>query len=65
MQNPKGIFARYIMRLLPFTIDVIIKPGRVHTNADALSRMPHRNKPRIPYFVERLPSQGQFLPKEE
>jgi hypothetical protein len=55
-----GILAHYIMRLQPYDIDIIIKPGHVHSNADALSRMPHRHN-RTAHFIERLPKQGPFL----
>jgi hypothetical protein len=58
LENPSGLFARWIMKLQPYDIDVIIKPGRLHMNADALSRTPHRK----PHFIECLPKQGPFLP---
>ena len=35
--DPTGIQARYIMHLQPYDIDLVIKPGKVHMNADALS----------------------------
>jgi hypothetical protein len=62
IQNPQGMFARWIMSLQPYDIDVIIKPGRQHGNCDALSRTPHRNRHHVPYFTERLPKHGPFLP---
>jgi hypothetical protein len=58
LENPSGLFARWIMKLQPYDIDVIIKPGRLHMNADALSRTPHRQ----PHFIKHLPKQGPFLP---
>ena len=62
IEDPQGLFARWIMRLQPYDIDVVIKPGRLHQNVDALSRAPHREPHRIPYFLERLPKKGPFLP---
>ena len=62
MNNPQGLFACWIMRLQLYHIDVVIRPGRKHQNCDALSRTPKRAPHRIPYFLERLPKQGPFLP---
>ena len=66
MENPSALFARWIMRLTPYEIDVVIKPGRLHGNADALSRTPHRTTQTThPYFIERLPKRGPFLKKRK
>jgi hypothetical protein len=51
-EDPKGKFARWSMRLQPYDIDMLYKPGRLHRNADALSRHPHR---KTVVFKERLP----------
>ena len=51
-EDPKGKFARWSMKLQPYDIDMLYKPGRLHRNADALSRRPHRKQV---IFVERLP----------
>ena len=37
IENLQGLFACWIMCLQPYDIDVIVKPGRLHQNADALS----------------------------
>lgn len=62
LDNPQGMFARWIMKLQPYDIDVVIRPGRKHQNCDALSRTPKRAPHHIPYFLERLPKHGPFLP---
>jgi hypothetical protein len=49
MKDPKGIYARWIMRLRPYDIDMIYKPGCKHGHADALSRRP------LVTFKEHLP----------
>jgi hypothetical protein len=51
-EDPKGKFARWSMKLQPYDIDLIYKPGPKHGNADAISRRPHTKKVQ---FVERLP----------
>lgn len=38
--EPKGRLARWIMDLQEFQFDITHKSGRLHTNADALSRLP-------------------------
>jgi hypothetical protein len=42
------MYARWVMIMQEFVINVIIKPGRIHRNADSLSRQP------CPYFIEKL-----------
>jgi hypothetical protein len=42
------MYARWVMIMQEFVIDVVIKPGRIHGNADGLSRQPR------PYFIEKL-----------
>src|SRR3954447_2301276 len=59
MEQPSSLFARWIMKLAEFDIDVVVKPGKQITNADALSRTPHRSSSAT--FVFRLPKRGQFL----
>ena len=41
MENPPALYAHWIMRLMPFDIDVVYKKGKLHSHADALSRRPH------------------------
>jgi hypothetical protein len=44
MENPPALYSRWIMKLQPYDIDVVYKKGRLHQNADALSRRPHRKE---------------------
>ena len=62
MQNPPALYARWIMRLLPYEIDVVYKPGKMHGDADALSRGP---VDKHVHFTERLTQQGPFLRKTD
>ena len=39
-KNPEGQMARWIERLQGFDFDIQHRPGRIHSNADALSRRP-------------------------
>jgi len=43
-----GIIARWVMIMQEFIIHIVIKPGRIHGNADGLSRT------RRPHFIEKL-----------
>ena len=56
MKDPKGLYARWIMKLLPYDLDMVYKPGKKHTAADALSRRPYRIETKLPKvtFKERL-----------
>ena len=44
------------MKLLPYDLDMVYKPGKKHTAADALSRRPYRIETKLPKvtFKERL-----------
>ena len=44
--QPKGRIGRWIMKLLPYQFTVIHKPGRIHSNVDALSRLPTQTHPK-------------------
>ena len=46
--NLTGILARWVMIMQEFIINIAIKPGRIHGNADGLSRIPR------PHFIEKL-----------
>jgi hypothetical protein len=37
--EPKGRIARWILKLQPYDFEIIHKPGRIHSNVDALSRL--------------------------
>src|SRR3954447_16006729 len=39
IDNPSGIYARWIARLEEYEFDIIYRPGKANMNADALSRM--------------------------
>ena len=38
--EPKGRIARWILKLQPYNFEIVHKPGRIHSNVDALSRLP-------------------------
>jgi len=55
MENPPALYARWIMRLMPYDIDVVYKKGKLHSHANTLSRRPHRNQPQKEVtIIERL-----------
>jgi len=41
MKDPKGRFARWLQELSGYDYDISYKPGKMHNDADALSRYPH------------------------
>lgn len=43
--QPKGRLGRWIMKLQPYHFTIIHKPGRIHSNVDALSRLPTQTHP--------------------
>ena len=43
--QPKGRLGRWIMKLQPYNYTIIHKPGRIHSNVDALSRLPNQIHP--------------------
>ena len=38
--QPKRRLGRWIMKLQPYNFTIVHKPGRIHSNVDALSRLP-------------------------
>jgi len=38
--EPKGRIGRWILKLQPYNFGIVHKPGRIHSNVDALSRLP-------------------------
>ena len=38
--EPKGRIGRWILKLQPYNFEILHKPGRIHSNVDALSRLP-------------------------
>ena len=40
-KEPKGRIARWILQLLQYDFEIIYKPGKSNTNADAISRIPN------------------------
>ena len=47
IDNPSGLFARWITRLQEYHMDVEYKPGKKNQNADALSRMSRKKQVRF------------------
>ena len=43
MRNPMGILARWLETLSNYNFTVQHRPGKLHTNVDALSRLPYDN----------------------
>ena len=43
--QPKGRLGRWIMKLQPYNFTIIHKPGRIHSNVDALSRLENQTQP--------------------
>ena len=44
MKDPSGMFARWIMKLQAYDMEVIYRKGRKHQNADAMSRIPRNGE---------------------
>jgi hypothetical protein len=42
--EPKGRLGRWILKLQPYNFEIIHKPGRIHSNVDALSRLQTQTK---------------------
>ena len=55
--NISSMQARWAMKIQRFIISIVIKPGRKHGNADALSQRP--------YFVKPLPRRRLILPESQ
>jgi hypothetical protein len=50
IENPPALYTCWIMKLMPYDIDVVYKKGKLHTHADGLSWCPHKQVT----IVERL-----------
>ena len=42
-KEPEGQLARWLEQLKEYDFDIVHRQGKLHTNADALSRLPHVN----------------------
>ena len=47
LKNPTGILARWLETLSQFQFKIIHRPGKLHANADALSRLSMMERPKI------------------
>ena len=43
--EPKGRLGRWILKLQPYNFEIVHKPGRIHSNVDALSRLQTQTSP--------------------
>jgi hypothetical protein len=55
----KGLYARWLMVLQEYDMELLVRPGRKHMNADAMSRRPHPEEEDLQYQTRVLvPKKG-------
>ena len=72
-KQPEGQLARWIEKLQEYNFDIVHRPGKQHSNADALSRLPcnqcgrehnHSTQPTLVSSVSDTPVLQQFSPDD-
>ncbi len=58
MNAPNNLFARWISEIQSYDFDVVHRSGRLHSNADTLSRYPEMGEDSRPETLSRNPDEG-------